>query len=447
MVSTESLSWIVSQFKDTKELTQKELEFENKKMTVLYIKSLIDQELFQQYIVNPFFEMKTEEQFRVYLTALPQFQEVQSKEEGLLYVMEGNILVALQENLYAIDFKLAKNSDVNSTSVETTIHGSELALSDNLMINVNIIRSFYHQPSLIIEYYLKGEVNKPKVALIYDQEKVKKKALEIIKEKLQQIDKQIITETPQFNNFLNDKRFSLFPQMILTERPDRVVYNLAGGKVVLLVDGSPQSMIAPAVFFDFMTTMEDNYHTLFISYYLKMLRYFGIFVCILLPGIYIGAASFSPEVIRTELMLTIAGSRMGVPFTSFVEVLFMLFFMELLLEASIRLPKAISATAATVGGLILGTAVTEAALASNIMVIIVSAVAISTFVIPVNEMAFAIRIVRLFLIVIASIFGLAGLTLGFLCLIMYLVNQTSFGEPFLRVYNYGKEDKKSEGQA
>lgn len=447
MVSTESLSWIVSQFKNTKELTQKELEFENKKMTVLYIKSLIDQELFQQYIVNPFFEMKTEEQFRVYLTALPQFQEVQSKEEGLLYVMEGNILVALQENLYAIDFKLAKNSDVNSTSVETTIHGSELALSDNLMTNVNIIRSFYHQPSLIIEYYLKGEVNKPKVALIYDQEKVKKKALEIIKEKLQQIDKQIITETPQFNNFLNDKRFSLFPQMILTERPDRVVYNLAGGKVVLLVDGSPQSMIAPAVFFDFMTTMEDNYHTLFISYYLKMLRYFGIFVCILLPGIYIGAASFSPEVIRTELMLTIAGSRMGVPFTSFVEVLFMLFFMELLLEASIRLPKAISATAATVGGLILGTAVTEAALASNIMVIIVSAVAISTFVIPVNEMAFAIRIVRLFLIVIASIFGLAGLTLGFLCLIMYLVNQSSFGEPFLRVYNYGKGDKKSEGQA
>ncbi|MFC5541795.1 spore germination protein [Ureibacillus suwonensis] len=447
MVSTESLSWIVSQFKDTKELTQKELEFENKKMTVLYIKSLIDQELFQQYIVNPFFEMKTEEQFRVYLTALPQFQEVQSKEEGLLYVMEGNILVALQENLYAIDFKLAKNSDVNSTSVETTIHGSELALSDNLMTNVNIIRSFYHQPSLIIEYYLKGEVNKPKVALIYDQEKVKKKALEIIKEKLQQIDKQIITETPQFNNFLNDKRFSLFPQMILTERPDRVVYNLAGGKVVFLVDGSPQSMIAPAVFFDFMTTMEDNYHTLFISYYLKMLRYFGIFVCILLPGIYIGAASFSPEVIRTELMLTIAGSRMGVPFTSFVEVLFMLFFMELLLEASIRLPKAISATAATVGGLILGTAVTEAALASNIMVIIVSAVAISTFVIPVNEMAFAIRIVRLFLIVIASIFGLAGLTLGFLCLIMYLVNQSSFGEPFLRVYNYGKGDKKSEGQA
>ncbi|QBK25127.1 spore germination protein [Ureibacillus thermophilus] len=447
MSSKEILSWIMNQFNDTVELTYKPLELDNKKITVLYIKSLIDQELFQKYILQPFFEIDSEEKLQVYLMALPQFQEVPSKEEGLLYVMEGNVLVEIQENLYAIDFKLSKNSDVNSTSVETTIHGSELALSDNLMTNINIIRSFYHEPSLTIEYFLKGEVNKPKVAVIYDQEKVKTTALEMIKEKLKEIDKQVITESPQFSNFLNQKRFSLFPQMLLTERPDRIVYNLAGGKIVLLVDGSPQCMMAPVVFFDFMTTMEDNYHTFVISNYLKLLRYLGIFVCLLLPGIYIGAASFSPEVFRTEFMLTIAGSRMGVPFTSFVEVLFMLFFMELLLEASIRLPKAISATAATVGGLILGTAVTEAALASSIMVIIVSAVAISTFVIPVNEMAFAIRIVRLLLIVVASIFGLAGLTLGFLCLVMYLVNQTSFGEPFLRVYNYRKENKKSEGEA
>lgn len=447
MSSKVNLSWIASQFEDKNDLIQKKLELDHKQITVLFIKSLIDQELYQKYIINPFFELPTQEQFNLYLFALPQFQEVPSKEKALYFVMEGNVLIEIQDNLYSLDFKLSKNSDVNSTSVETTIHGSELALSDNFMTNINVIRSSYHQPSLMIEYFEKGEVNKPKMALIYDDKKVKRKALESIREKLEKIDMQVITEAPQFNTLLNDQRYSLFPKMLLTERPDRIVYNLAGGKVILLVDGSPQSMIAPVVFFDFMTTMEDNYHTLAISYYLKLLRYIGIFVCILLPGIYIGAASFSPEVFRTELMLTIAGSRMGVPFTSFVEVLFMLFFMELLLEASIRLPKAISATAATVGGLILGTAVTEAALASNIMVIIVSAVAISTFVIPVNEMAFAIRIVRLILIVIASIFGLAGLTLGFLCFIMYLVNLTSFGEPYLRFYNYRKGNQDSEGQA
>lgn len=165
-----------------------------------------------------------------------------------------------------------------------------------------------------------------------------------------------------------------------------------------------------------------------------------MFISILLPSLYIGITSYAPEVFRTELALTIAGSRIGVPFSSFIEVLFMLFFMEMLLEASIRLPKAVSATATTVGGLILGTAVTEASLASNVMVIVVSAVAISTFVIPINEMAFSIRVLRIFFILVTTIFGLAGLTLGLYALVMYLVSINSFGEPYLKL-SMGKKIK------
>ena len=119
--------------------------------------------------------------------------------------------------------------------------------------------------------------------------------------------------------------------------------------------------------------------------------------------------------------------------------------MEMLLEASIRLPKSVSATATTVGGLILGSAVTEASLSSDIMIIIVSAVAISTFVIPINEMAFSIRVVRLFLILASTIFGLAGLTIGLYVLIMYLVSIDSFGEPYLKFYR-NKDNKVKAGK-
>ncbi|WP_400194498.1 spore germination protein [Lysinibacillus telephonicus] len=444
MSSLETINWINEQFKNTNELVQKNLEYENKHILLFYIKSLINSEMLQKLIIKPFFEMSSEEQFNLYLQALPQFQEVQSKEQVHLEIMNGNILIVIQNKFYLLDFKLAKNDKVNSTSVETTIHGSQLALSDNLMTNINVIRSNYHQASLSVEYFVKGEVNQHKVAVIYDKEKVKNDVLDIIRKRLQKVDKQLITSTTQLGNLINDSRFSLFPQMIMTERPDRIVYNLAGGKVILLVDGNPQSIATPVVFFDFMTTMEDNYHTLFISLFLKILRYAGLFLSLLLPALYVGVTSFTPELFRTELALTVAGSRVGVPFSSFIEVLFMLFFMELLLEASIRLPKAVSATATTVGGLILGTAVTEASLASNIMVIIVSAVAISTFVIPVNEMAFSIRVVRLLLIIITSVFGLAGLVLGFFVLIMYLVNLDSFGETYLKIYTLSKNRKTTE---
>ncbi len=444
MFSLEAVKWINEQFKQTNELTEKTLEYEQKYMQLFYIKPLIDQEMLQKNVIMPFFEMASEDQFKLYLHALPQFQEAKTKEQITLEIMNGSVIAVIQNEWYLLDFKLSNNDKVNNTSVETTIHGSQLALSDNLATNINVIRSYYHQPTLCVEYFVKGEVNQHKVAIIYDKGKVKNGVLDTIRKRLQNVDKQVISSTTELNNFLNNKRLSLFPQMIMTERPDRIVYNIAGGKVILVVDGNPQAVATPAVFFDFMSTMEDNYHTLIISVFLKFLRYAGLIISILLPGLYVGITSFSPEVFRTELALTIAGSRVGVPFSSFIEVLFMLFFMELLLEASIRLPKAISATATTVGGLILGTAVTEASLASNIMVIIVSAVAISTFVIPVNEMAFSIRIVRLLFIFVTTAFGLAGLTLGFYVLIMYLVNLDSFGEPYLQLYVSPKNRSKWE---
>lgn len=154
----------------------------------------------------------------------------------------------------------------------------------------------------------------------------------------------------------------------------------------------------------------------------------------MLPGLYVAFTSYNPEILRIELALSVAGSRIGVPYPSFIEVILMLIFIEFLTEASIRLPKAVSATATTVGGLILGTALTEAALASNVMIIIVALVAIATFIIPVNEMSFAIRIGRTSLLIFATLFGLIGLTLGFLGSIMYLTNKESFGETYLRIY-------------
>lgn len=432
MSSLETINWLKEQLKSTNELTQKTLEDDQKHALLFFIKPLINQELLQQIIIKPFFEMSSEQKFRQYMKALPYYQEAESKEELKSELMYGNVVVIIQNECYLLDFKLSSNENANTTNVETTIHGSQAALSDNLSTNINMIRSTYHQSTLFVEYFKIGKVNQQKIAIVYDQQKVNADLLKMIQKKLQHVNNQIITTTTQLNNYLNNTRFTLFPQMIMTERPDRIVYNLDGGKVILLVDGDPQALAAPVSFFDFMTTMEDNYHTFFITFFLRILRYTGLFISLLLPGIYIGITSFAPEVFRTELALTIAGSRIGVPFSSFVEVLFMLFFMEMLLEASIRLPKAVSATATTVGGLILGTAVTEASLASNIMVIIVSAVAISTFVIPVNEMAFSIRVVRLFFILVTTIFGLAGLALGLFALIMYLVNLDSFGEPYLK---------------
>ncbi|KGR78082.1 spore germination protein [Ureibacillus manganicus] len=442
----ETITWLKQELNNTNELAQKTLEIEDKLSFIYYISSLVDVEMIQKVIIKPFFEMPTEDHFEAYLKSLPQQLDFQKQEEILTNLLSGSVLVALKDKFLILNLSKTHVDQVQQVNIEPTIHGSQLGFSEDLTTNINIIRNQYKQSSLTVELSSVGKLNKQKYALLYDKEKVNKTVLKKFRERISSVDKELIQSSSQLISHINNraKLISYFPTTLLTERSDRTIYNIAGGKIIVLMEGSTLAIVAPAVFFDFMVSMEDNYHSFWISNFLRALRYVGLLVCILLPGLYVAVTSYSPEILRVELALTIAGSRVGVPYPPYIEVLFMLFFMELLVEASIRLPKAMSATATTVGGLILGTAATEANLTSNIMIIIISAVAISTFVIPINEMSFAVRTVRLALIIFASIFGLAGVVLAAIGFLMYLVNLNSFGEPYLRFYNYRKKNERGD---
>ncbi|MCM3112581.1 spore germination protein [Lederbergia lenta] len=439
----EIINWLSNELKSSFDLVEKTLNIERKQGQLLYVKTVVDGLQLQEVIIKPFFELPSEKHVEAYLTSLPQQQEVISKEQILLELTKGSIVIVIQGSLFLLDIKKVHTNAVLETSMEQTLRGPQLSLSEDIETNINLIRQRYHQPSLTVEMLEVGEKSKQSLAVLYDQDTVNKAVLANITKKLQSLEVPIIQSSVELQRYMNDKRHSLFPTMMVTERTDRIIYNLAGGKVAILLDGNAFMVIAPVVFFDFMTTTEDKFNSYWVTMFTKLLRYFGLIVCLILPGLYVALISYNPEVLRVELTLAVAGSRIGVPYPSFIEVLFMIVFMELLTEASIRLPKPVSATATTVGGLILGTAATDAALTSNIMIIIVSAVAIATFVIPINELSFAVRVIRLVLLFFSTIFGLAGLTLATLGLIMYLSNLNSFGEPYLKLFfQKGKSEVK-----
>jgi hypothetical protein len=409
---------------------------------VLYLKTVVDGLKLQNIIIKPFFELKSAEFFSSYIQSLPDIAKMKTGDELLIQLTKGHVLIAIQDQFFLIDIKMITASSPQPALMEPTIYGPQLALSEAIETNLNMIRHRYLEPSLTIETVQLKDKSHQSIALIYDKKIVKQSVLDEIQKKIKELDNPLIESSGDLQLFLNSTKFSLFPILLLTERPDRITYNLANGKVVILMDGSPQAIVAPVIFFDFMLSMEDSYHSFWISMFTQILRYVGILTCILLPAMYVAVTSYTPDIFRVELALSVAGSRLGVPYPSFIEVLFMLLFMEFLIEASIRLPKAISATATTVGGLILGTAATEAALTSNIMIIIVSAVAITSFVIPINEMGFAIRICRYLLLAFTTLFGTIGLMLGILGIIMFLANKESFGEPFLKLNWISKKREK-----
>jgi Bacillus/Clostridium GerA spore germination protein len=124
-------------------------------------------------------------------------------------------------------------------------------------------------------------------------------------------------------------------------------------------------------------------------------------------------------------------SRTNVPFPPVVEVLFLEITIELLREAGARLPSKVGQTLGIVGGIVIGQATVEAALTSNVLLIIVSLTALASFTTPIFKMSNTIRLLRFPFVLFAALYGLVGILFGFCYLIVHLIRLQSLGMPYL----------------
>lgn len=422
---------LLDRIQQGKDLVFKENYTKEKYMEVLYINTVCDEKVLHDKILTPFFELTGAEQFLAYLQSHPKAAQFENEDKAIDELLRGSAIIFFLDFIFLFESKSDLMKSASQTLVETTVQGPQSGFTESLQTNIGLLRERYPQPTLNIENCSVGSISKTSVAMLYDAKFADPDTVKRIREFLSKVEIQMFQTGEQLLDSIRKGNRSFFPIMLVTERPDRSAINLSTGKVVILVNGSPFALIAPAVMKDFMSSMEDIYQTYWVGRFLQFLRFAGFNISIVLPGLYVATTAYNPELFRVQLALSIAGSRTAVPYPAFVEVLLMLFMMELLTEASIRLPKAIGPTATTVGGLILGQAATEAGLVSNIMIIIVSFVAITNFVVPINTFSFTIRVLKYMLWGLGTVFGLVGIVLGFFIIFAYMVKLDSFGVPYL----------------
>ncbi|MFF0826611.1 spore germination protein [Brevibacillus sp. NPDC003359] len=433
MIQLEEIDRQLRELSETQDFEIQHLTNGDLSITLYFYSSLINSKLIQERISEPFSSCHSYSEMKNILDAELFCEQVLDEKEMIPKLLEGYSLITLNDTFFSFSSSKVINNKVDYAKNEASVQGPSFALTEDSFANINLIRRRYASSNLIVKEKEVGKKPKAKLYVLYDKHVVKETVLQELLQKIDDIQDEFIQASGQLENLLSQKKFNLVPLMLVTERPDRIVFNLSHGKIVILVNGSPFALIAPAVFYDFMSAMDDRYQTYWVGIGLVILRYISLFLTMCLPAMYIAVISHNPEIFQVQFALSIAGSRAPVPYSSFVEVLFMLFLIEVLIEASIRLPKYIGSTATTVGGLILGQAAQEAGLVSSVMIIITSTVAIANFVVPINEMSFAIRLVKYPLIVFATLFGILGLISGVFCFLVYLVNLRSYGEPFFRL--------------
>lgn len=161
---------------------------------------------------------------------------------------------------------------VDTARTEQVVQGPQEGFVENLRSNTSLIRKIIHSENLITEFLPVGTRNKTNVALMYLMDLANPRLVKEVKRRISSIKADYVPETGMLEEFIEDHPFSLIPQTIKTERPDRVASLLVEGKVAILVDNNPFVMIVPATFFHFLHTPEDYYVRFPYGLWLRVIR-------------------------------------------------------------------------------------------------------------------------------------------------------------------------------
>jgi spore germination protein len=439
------LEEIKQQFQNATDLFTDTLDNGFWRMEIAYFPALCDERIKDGLLV-PFSYRFDPDEFRRMLHSNPKYAKADKPEGWPNLLLKGFVLIRIEDEIYSFKSDRTVVTEPDTTQVEASLQGPQSAFTESLDLNLYLLRFRYNVPTLTVEPFEKGCFSNTAIQVLYDRELVNKAVLDMLYKQLEKVKIDLLLSAGQLVKALTDKSHRFFPTMLQTERPDRVAMMLRKGKIAILINGSRFAIILPVRVYDFMHAMDDDYDAFWISRFLIALRYIAVTLTILLPASYIAIVSYNPEIFRVQLAFTIDGSRAGVPYPSFVEVFIMLFMIEALIEASIRLPRFVGSTATTVGGLILGQAAQQAGLVSSIMIIVTSAVAISNFVIPNSTFSQSIRMLKYLFVIIAMIYGISGVAVLFFVMIVYMCNLRSFGEPYFAFFAPHKKDLASQAQ-
>lgn len=430
------------------DLIVREFEFELQQKvtaTLLFLEEMNDSQQLNEFILAPLMSLTSEKQsspvpvshalhyIKQNAVALGRVLDVETEEELLEALLSGFSVLLVEGNTKGLKMGTTggKMRGIEEPTSEVVIRGPKDSFTESLKTNISLIRRRVRSPDLRVEKYKIGEVTHTDVVIVYLENIANPLLIKEIKERIKEVKTDGLLESGQLEEFIQDETVTVFPQFMNTERPDVVIGNLLEGRVGIMVNGTPFSLIAPTQFIQFFQSSEDYYMRYDISTFLRLLRFSVFLISLIAPSIYIALTTFHQAMIPTTLLFGIAAQREGVPFPAIAEALVMEITFEILREAGIRMPRAVGVAVSIVGALVLGQAAVQAGLVSPAMVIVVGITAVASFAIPSFAVATSARLLRFPLMIISSVFGFYGLTLALIVIIAHLTSLRSFGYPYL----------------
>ena len=365
------------------------------------------------------------------------FSEVnaeQSVETAVTSVFLGKLLLLIDgfDACALIDAKQFPARSVEEPSAGKVLRGAHDGFIETLVANAALLRRRIRDPQLTLEGHKVSDCSRADVVLCYLENKVDRKLLDEVRQKLQKIDVRSVSMSQEsIAEAMMEKKqwWTPFPKVRYTERPDAATACVMEGNIVVLVDNSPAAMILPTHFFDFVQEANDYYFPPLIGTYLRVLRIVVFLLTMFITPVWYLLVK-DPARTQAGLEFLAIESDYSVPLL--VQLLLAEFIVDLLKLASLNTPAVFSNSFSMLGALVLGDFAVQAHWLVPEVLAYMAFVAISNFAQPSYELGYAFKLLRIVLLLFVGALDWVGLALGCIGIIALLaLTKPIVGEGYL----------------
>lgn len=410
------------------------IKFISPNLTLIYLDNLVNDTTLNDHIISNLQgkPVDTPDTIKESLS-IPEVNILSRLSLVIKSIINGSVVIHVEGFSSVIEASIPKleSRSLSTPENESQVIGAQVGFNESLITNISLIRRYITSPDFCNEKIIVGKRSNNSVALLYMHGLADEQMVNTLRQRITNLNVDALIDSAILSEMIDDNSLSPFPQMLLTERPDRFCAGLLNGKLGVIVEGSSMAIVCPMSFIEFFQSQEDQNLRWLIASFTRLLRFTAILLSIFLTPIYVGALTFHYEVIPQAFLVPLSESRALVPFPPVFEALLLEFIIELLREAGARLPTKIGQTIGIVGGIVIGTAAVQAGITSNILLIFVALSALASFTTPSYMMGNVIRLIRFPIIILAGYWGFYGIMLAFCFILIHLLRQSSLGTPYL----------------
>lgn len=333
----------------------------------------------------------------------------------------------------AIDCRTYPARSVDEPDKDKSLRGSRDGFVETIVFNTALMRRRIRDRHLVMKMLEVGESSRTDVALCYMDDRVEQELLKNLNHRIRDIkvDDLRMNQQSLAECLFKRKWYNPFPKFKFTERPDTAAACLLEGKVVILVDNSPSAMILPTSILDIIEEANDYYFPTLTGMYLKISRALITFLTIFLTPVFLlfmQNLSWLPKIF----------AFVAVKDTVNIPLIFQLLMLEVAIDglrlAALNTPSMLSTPLSVIAGLVMGEFSVKSGWFNAEVMLYMAFVAVANYTQPNFELGYALKFMRLELLVLTAVFNWIGFLAGTVIVICSICfNKTLSGRSYLNI--------------